>query len=145
MNYIPKTFLISAALMMGVNGFAVAADNKVDVGKSEYMNSCSSCHGADGKGGGPLLDVLKKSPTDLTTLAKKNNGVFPFDRVYATIDGRAMVKGHGDRDMPAWGNRYSVDATKAAEYYMDVPYDMEMYTHSRILALIDYLNRIQAK
>ncbi|KAF0163495.1 MAG: hypothetical protein FD157_3142 [Rhodocyclaceae bacterium] len=139
--------LVAAALMMGANGVAVAADKKVkvDLGKREYINSCVLCHGADGKGNGSVVELLKKKPTDLTTLSKKNSGVFPFDRVYAMVDGREMVMGHGDRDMPAWGNRYSTDATKAAEYYVDVPYDMEMYARSRILALIDYLNRIQAK
>jgi len=61
------------------------------------------------------------------------------------IDGREIVKGHGDRDMPAWGNRYSQDRAKAAEYYFDVPYDMDMYIRGRLLALVDYLNRIQSK
>lgn len=103
------------------------------------------CHGKDGKGTSAIVDLLKKSPTDLTVLAKKNNGVFPLDRVYAVIDGREAVKGHGDRDMPAWGDRYSRDSEKAAEYYMDVPYDAEMYARSRILPLIDYLHRIQVK
>lgn len=141
------TILIAAALVMGANGIVGAAEkkSKADYGKREYQNSCVLCHGADGKGGGSVLDLLKKTPSDLTALSRKNNGVFPFERVYAMIDGREMVKGHGDRDMPAWGNRYSSDTVKAAEYYVDVPYDMEMYARSRILALIDYLNRIQAK
>lgn len=140
--------LVAAALTVSLAGVASAADKKpkADVGKFEYENSCALCHGKDGKGGGAIVDLLKKAPTDLTTLSKKNNGVFPFERVYAVIDGREMIKAHGDRDMPAWGNRYSTDSMKAAEYYMDAPYyDMEMYTRSRILALIDYLNRIQAK
>jgi hypothetical protein len=44
--------------------------------------------------------------------------------------------------MPIWGRDYQV---KAAEYYMDVPYDAEAYVRTRILALVDYLNRLQAK
>lgn len=147
MKSISMRILLTAALMMGVNGIATAAERKakLDYGKREYQNSCVLCHGADGKGNGSVVELLKKKPADLTTLSRKNGGVFPFDRVYATIDGREMVLGHGDREMPAWGNRYSSDATKAAEYYVDVPYDMEMYARSRILALIDYLNRMQAK
>lgn len=139
--------LVAAALMVGVNGNAIAADKKgkTDLGKHEYQNSCVLCHGEDGKGNGSLVELLKKKPADLTILSKKNGGVFPFDRVYAMIDGREMVMAHGDRDMPAWGNRYSSDTVKAAEYYIDVPYDMEMYARSRILALIDYLHRIQVK
>ena len=139
--------LVISALMIGVCGFASAAEKtlKMDPGKIEYDNSCAFCHGKDGKGTGAINDLFKKAPADLTTLSKKNNGVFPFARVYAVVDGREVVKAHGDRDMPAWGNRYSGDSVKAAEYYMDVPYDAEMYARARILSLIDYLNRIQVK
>ncbi len=139
--------VITALIMLGASGFSSAAEKKpkADPGKIEYMNSCAFCHGADGKGSGPINDLLKKPPTDLTTLAKRNKGIFPFDRVAAMIDGREAVKAHGERDMPAWGGRYSSDSMKAAEYYMDVPYDAEMYARARILSLIDYLNRIQAK
>lgn len=148
MKHMHATVLaIAAVIMMGTGGFAAAAEKKLkaDPGKQEYENSCALCHGKDGKGTGAINDLLKKAPADLTTLAKKNKGVFPFDRVYAMVDGREIIRAHGDRDMPAWGNRYSSDSVKAAEYYMDVPYDAEMYARSRILALIDYLNRIQVK
>jgi mono/diheme cytochrome c family protein len=142
-----RVLTIAALIMIGTGGNTSAADKslKADPGKREYENSCALCHGKDGKGTGGINDLLKKAPTDLTTLAKKNNGVFPFDRVYAVVDGRVTVRAHGDRDMPAWGDRYSTDSAKAAEYYMDVPYDAEMYARSRIMALIDYLNRIQVK
>jgi len=147
MKYKHAKMLAIAALIMGVGGVASAAEKirKVDPGKIEFENSCALCHGKDGKGSGAINDLLKKSPGDLTTLAKRNNGVFPVQRVYALIDGREMLSGHGDRDMPAWGNRYSSDSVKAAEYYMDVPYDADMYARSRILSLIDYLNRMQVK
>jgi mono/diheme cytochrome c family protein len=134
--------------MMGVNGLAVAAEKekgKVDLGKQEYQNKCAICHGQSGKGDGGIIDLLKKAPSDLTVLSKKNGGVFPFDRVYAVIDGREVVKGHGDRDMPIWGKDYSTEKVRAAEHYFDVPYDMEMYVRARILSLIDYLNRLQSK
>ena len=149
MKHKPIMILIAAALMLGANGIAAAADKKpkADMGKYEYMNSCSLCHGTDGKNGSAINDLLKKVPPDLTTLSKRNNGIFPFDRVYAVIDGREPLLGHGERDMPAWGDRYmsSTESTKAAEYYMETPFDMGMYARSRILALIDFLNRIQIK
>lgn len=143
----PTVIAIAVLMMTGAGGFASAAEKtlKADLGKSEYINSCAFCHGKDGKGTGAINDLLKKSPTDLTTLSKKNNGVFPAARVSAVIDGREAVKAHGDRDMPAWGNRYTSDSIKAAEYYMDVPYDAEMFSRARILSLIDYLNRMQVK
>lgn len=142
-----KFLTIAALIAMGTGGFAAAADKqlKADLGKREYENSCALCHGKDGKGTGAINDLLKQRPTDLTTLAKRNKGVFPVDRLYAVIEGGETIAGHGDRDMPAWGNRYSSDSVKAAEYYMDVPYDGEMYARARILSLIDYLSRIQAK
>lgn len=142
-----KILTIAALIMMTTGAYASAAEPslKADLGRQEFENSCALCHGKDGKGTGAINDLLKKRPTNLTTLAKMNNGVFPFERVYAVIDGREMVRAHGDRDMPAWGNRYSSDTAKAAEYYRDVPYDAEMYTRARILSLIDYLNRIQVK
>lgn len=143
----PTVMAIVVLMMAGAVGLASAAEKtlKVDLGKVEYMNSCAFCHGKDGKGTGAINDLLKKTPTDLTTLSKKNNGVFPTARVNAVIDGREVVKAHGDRDMPAWGNRYASDSIKAAEYYMDVPYDADMYSRARILSLIDYLNRMQVK
>ena len=133
-------------LSMGSSGLAGAADKaKADPGKREYMNRCAVCHGASGKGDGGAIDVLKTAPTDLTTLSKKNGGVFPFDRVYSVIDGRTVVKGHGTRDMPIWGRDLSTETAKADEHFAGVPYDMEMYVRMRILALIDYMNRIQVK
>jgi len=119
---------------------ALAAD-KVDIGKREYESNCIACHGKDLKGGA-YVDFLKVTPPDLSQLSRKNGGVFPFDRVYGSIDGRQDVKGHGSRDMPIWGKDYQV---KAAEYYVDMNYDPEAFIRTRIFALIDYLNRMQAK
>ena len=138
------------ALAVIGGGSAIAADNKqmLDPGKREFLNSCAVCHGAKGKlegGEGAAVDFLKTTPTDLTTLSKRNGGVFPFERVYAVIDGRQAVKGHGSRDMPIWGDRYTQEKVKAAEHYVDMPYDMEMFARGLIIALIDYLHRLQAK
>ena len=90
--------------------------------------------------------LLKAAPPDLTMLAKGNGGKFPENRIAAMIDGRESVKAHGDRDMPAWGNRYNQDKIKAAEYYGDLPYkDLEMFIKNRISSLIEYLKGIQVK
>ncbi|MGB7772065.1 MAG: hypothetical protein WBL43_09525 [Pseudolabrys sp.] len=72
------------------------------------MSSCAPCHGADGKGKGPLsANKLKTKPADLTALAKKNNGVFPVSAVYEAIDGRNAIESHGAREMPIWGCRHT--------------------------------------
>ncbi|MDO9218314.1 MAG: c-type cytochrome [Lacisediminimonas sp.] len=127
--------------MTSILSFAQDKGQKVDFGKREFESNCASCHGKTGKGDGPLKEMLNKSPPDLTQLSKKNSGVFPMDRLYQVIDG-ANVPSHGSRDMPIWGRDYRV---QAGEYYMDVPYDPEAYVRTRILALLEYINRLQVK
>jgi hypothetical protein len=122
----------------------------IDVGEREYSYSCAVCHGADGKGKGPLSVELKSIPADLTVLAKKNDGVFPFNSAYEIIDGRRTVIAHGTRDMPIWGDRYMPDPSRAiiprpSENILSLFYDPEGLVQMRILAVIDYLNRIQEK
>jgi mono/diheme cytochrome c family protein len=144
--------LVVANLIVGFNVQSFAqqpAPQQPDIGKTEYQSSCASCHGVDGKGTGPVADALKTKPADLTTIAKQNNGVFPFGRIYDIIDGRLEVKSHGVRDMPIWGFRYSpapiAGFNSVAPYFLDPLYDREPVIRSRILAVIDYLYRIQVK
>jgi mono/diheme cytochrome c family protein len=134
-------WVVAAGLAcFALSAVAQQAAQRTDVGKREYDNNCAACHGRDGKGGGPYADLLKRSPPDLTLMAKGNGGVFPMARAYEVIEGAGP--GHGGRDMPIWGQDYSV---KAAEYYMDVPYDSAAYVRARLLALVEYLNRLQVK
>jgi hypothetical protein len=75
---------------------------------------------------------LKTRPTDLTVLAKNNNGVFPYNAVYEIIDGRnSTISSHGTREMPIWGYRFT--PPQAFRF------------KNRILAVIDYINRMQEK
>jgi mono/diheme cytochrome c family protein len=129
-----------AALCLSAS--AVAQAGKYDWGKREYLSHCSACHGETGKGDGPYRDFINKSPSDLTTLAKRNGGAFPIDRVYATIDGREVIKWHGTRDMPIWGADFVASATNQASVFY---YDPEVLARSRILILVDDLYRIQEK
>jgi len=128
------------AMFIG-SAFAQAKGQKVDFGKREYEANCASCHGLTGKGDGPVRDLLTKSPPDLTMETKNNGGVFPMERLYKVIEG-SEAAAHGGRDMPIWGRDYKI---QAAEYYMDSPYDPEAYVRARILALLEYINRLQAK
>jgi len=130
-----KWLIIAATVTVSVSGWA----QESDPGKTEFLSSCAPCHGADGKGNGPLSAVLKKAPPDLTVLAKKNNGVLPVATVDEIIDGRKSVAAHGSREMPVWGERF-----KRPFIYFS-PALVEASVHTRILALVDYLNRIQEK
>ena len=75
-------------------------------GKASYKIYCMNCHGVSGKGDGYLADSLKVKPTDLTAMAAKNGGEFPFDRAMRSVDGREQIRGHGMREMPVWGDAF---------------------------------------
>ena len=129
---------IAAVLSTG----AVLAQPTNDLGKNEYYAKCAVCHGLSGKGEGSFGEVLKVSMPDLTIIAKRNGGVFPVDRVKMVIDGRATPRAHGTSEMPIWGTRYSVEG---APRYDDFRYDPEGFVQTRVLALVDYLNRLQVR
>ncbi len=140
-SFLKTTLSASLVALTLLQGAASAQTSRGDLGKREFESNCASCHGANGKGGGFAVEWLRKSPTDLTTLTKRNGGVFPVSRMYEMIEG-ANVPSHGVRDMPVWGMDYRI---QAGEYYADVPYDSEVYVRGRILALIEYINRLQEK
>jgi len=141
--------LIIAGLTAGFAAAALAED--VDIGKGEFQSSCASCHGTDAKGKGPVSGLLKTPPADLTMLAKNNNGVFPADAIYKTIDGMKSVPAHGSRDMPIWGERFNPVVN--LPHYVDPSYwekagpdqNPEVVVRKRILSVVDYLSRIQQK
>ena len=142
-------WLMTAGLAAGIAGAAQAQD--VDVGKSEFQSSCASCHGADGKGYGPLREQLRVPPPDLTILARNNNGEFPAAALYQTIDGSKTVPAHGNREMPIWGERFnpiiSLPHSVDPSYWKLAGPDQspEVVVRKRISAVIDYLGRIQQK
>jgi len=137
-----KTTLAAMAFLCA-NGLAWGQQQSVDLGKREYDSNCAGCHGPTGKGDGTYLPYLTKTPTDLTTLAKANNGVFPYQKAYEIIDGRQTVAAHGPRDMPIWGADYLSQSPKDWDSVM--VFDRELYVRARIAALLDYLNRLQVK
>ena len=121
------------------NPYRVAAQEQVVLtsGKLEYQDYCAACHGPAGKGNGPMSELWKKPPADLTQLSKKNNGQYPFWRVYRTIDGREEVVAHGPRAMPVWGARFLMQEGGA-------PLD-EHTVLGRILALVYYVESLQER
>ena len=76
-------------------------------GELIYMRYCAACHGRSLKGDGPVASGLRNMPTDLTTLAAKNAGEFPYDKVAGSIDGRQTTRVHGTPDMPVWGEVFA--------------------------------------
>ncbi len=139
-----KTTLLSTLLLV-TTAFAhgpAFSQQRADFGKRQYDAACAVCHGAKGQGDGPYAGIVNTRIADLTTLAKRNAGMFPFQRVFEVIDGSQTMQAHGTRDMPIWGREYRLEAGSA---YFDTPYDPETYVRTRILALTEYVSRLQAK
>jgi mono/diheme cytochrome c family protein len=133
-----RALAIACALLQGS---LAMGQGMADFGKREYDANCASCHGLDGKGKGVLVDFLRKPPPDLTLLSVRNEGVFPLSRLYDAIEGGAIAS-HGTREMPVWGWEYRADARAS---FAESPYDSEAYVRARILALLEYVNRLQQR
>jgi len=74
-------------------------------GAAIYRDYCWSCHGPGARGNGPFTFALKMVPPDLTTLARRNGGVFPRDRIRRVVEGVGL-RSHGDREMPVYGSLF---------------------------------------
>lgn len=72
-------------------------------GRQMYANYCASCHGANGKGQGPVAIALKTQPTDLTVLSLNHGGKYPGRHVVTVLQFGTTLPAHGTADMPVWG------------------------------------------
>ena len=128
--------LVGSALLPVPPLFAQEAEI-VAAGKREFRHACALCHGIGGKGESVMttLNLLTIKPPDLTRVSKRNNGQFPFWRMYRIIDGREEVRGHGTQDMPIWGTVFiqQEDGNLAGE----------TRAIGRILEVVYYLQSIQ--
>jgi mono/diheme cytochrome c family protein len=116
-------WLILAELIIGHATFVWAEDS--ESGRSAYFSNCAPCHGVNARGHGFLNSLLKVPAPDLTTLAKRNRGVFPFAAVTEIVEGRTPSVAHGTRDVPVWGFAPSV--------------------RSQMPIIADFLSRLQVK
>jgi hypothetical protein len=130
--------ILATAGLVALASAAVAAGGggpQIYAGEVEFNRFCSTCHGTEGKGDGPIAHSLRRHPPDLTQLAKRNDGVFSAEKVSKIIDGRAPLAGHGGPDMPVWGNVF------AQSRESQNPEEVK----ARIDAIVKYLERIQEK
>ena len=103
-------------------------------GADLYQFYCAGCHGATARGG-PVRSLQHRPAPDLTSLARRNNGAFPRERVRSTITfgrtGSVQDGAHGSADMPVWGAVFrSLDPSDAL-------------TAIRIENLVKYLESLQ--
>jgi mono/diheme cytochrome c family protein len=128
---------VSSALLAILVCTASPSLADVAAGRGEYLAVCAGCHGVEGRGDGPLAEVLTIETPALTGLAAANGGEFPFLEVFLTIDGRGGVRAHGS-DMPVWGNRFSSEMM-----IFEYPETAQLIARGRVLSLVDYLVSIQ--
>jgi mono/diheme cytochrome c family protein len=91
---------------------------------------CAPCHGAAGRGDGSMAGQLRTMPPNLATLAARNGGAYPADRVRRIVED-AGPAAHGSREMPVWGpmlDRLNVGGTGGQD---------------RINAVVRYIREIQ--
>ena len=82
--------------------------SKANRGARMFRAYCASCHGETAQGDGEIAELLRVKPANLTEIAKRNDGKYDMDQVVKVIDGRTRVKGHGDSQMPIWGDAFQV-------------------------------------
>ncbi|MCU4653564.1 cytochrome c [Roseibacterium sp. SDUM158016] len=70
-------------------------------GRALYTDFCAVCHGESLQGDGPMAELLRVEPADLTQLMKE--GGFPVLDVAQRIDGRMQLRAHGG-EMPLFGS-----------------------------------------
>jgi len=137
-NLLPLTGLLFGALCAFGQSQPTIKEVKAPVsdptsGQAMYSSYCSACHGKAGKGDGPAAVALKKTPTDLTLLARKNGGKFPTLAVQNSIAGDPGTAAHGSKDMPVWGDVFrSLNSNNSI-------------TKMRISNLVTYIQSLQVK
>jgi mono/diheme cytochrome c family protein len=136
-----RTLAAAIIIVAAAGSMAVEAQQKPPqlildsmAGPDLYRFYCASCHGADGKGRGPVAAALKAVPADLTTIARRNGGRFPRARLTAFVSsGELAVAAHGSQGMPVWGPIFrGLDPS-------------EVRTTMRIDNLVVYIESIQEK
>jgi mono/diheme cytochrome c family protein len=133
-----KVVAFAALLLGALTPTAIGEEEKtrkaiLDIGREEFQESCSACHGADASGRGELANKLVKPPKDLTMIAENNGGTFPFWRVFDIIAGDTKVEDHDTSQMPLFSER--MRGQESAGVFPPAPL--------RVLALTHYLESIQ--
>jgi hypothetical protein len=148
-----RMIAVGLLLLSVISAAAIAGEKVSESAKADFSNYCASCHGVDGKGNGPLAPTLKIAPSDLTILAKKNKGHFPYTLVRKSIESTelGLARAHGPREMPVWGPVFSQEpegpvsgtVSGGGLYGVSAVQCIHLAARARILNIVDYIESIQ--
>ena len=130
------------AAVLAISTPAAAEEDASGDAERDFRAYCASCHGWNGDGNGPVADVLKVRPPDLTRIAARNGGTFPVDAVAQVIDGAGMPMAHGTTQMPVWGLWFTYQEVAETLHTGDKKPVAERVAE-RISGLVAYLQTIQ--
>ncbi len=109
-------------VVMGLVAFGTAhAESKeesIEKGAAHYRIFCINCHGEKADGHGPLADLMKIKPVDLTRLNQSpGNDLTILERVFRAVDGRHEVGDGKERKMPVFSDNLAVQTVyEVAEF-----------------------------
>jgi len=107
-------------------------------GPAMYGEYCAACHGNNGDGRGPAARAFKVPPADLTTLARRNEGKFPYDKFDLVTRFGTSTAAHpsanGSKAMPAW-----------EPLFASLPDETQGTIYQRISNLAHYVASLQKK
>jgi mono/diheme cytochrome c family protein len=105
-HLLPVIAVAVAALATGCAAQTRPGSAATIEGAGLYQQHCASCHGAAGRGDGPVAPLMAVAVPDLTRIAARRGGRFPEDEVARIIDGLSPLAAHGTRHMPVWGYEF---------------------------------------
>ncbi len=120
-----KTTLVAASLAVAAiltvsrpSGAAPGADQAtLERGQAHYLLFCANCHGVNGDGQGPLVRLLKVTPSNLTVL-RRLGGASVAERVLTAVDGGHQVAAEGHK-MPVFSDHLEVRTVREIGVYLD--------------------------
>lgn len=122
---------------LGLVGCQEVAMPEAQDGKALYAQNCAACHGASGRGDGPMARAMAKPPRDLTLISLRHGDTFPRAKVMSIVDGytRSEIDLPG---MPEFGDLLDGEL---------IPFDSGdgrmTPTPRKLVSLVAYLESIQ--
>ncbi len=127
-----KHFLIVITLF-----FVGSSLEAQSAGETLFVENCVSCHGATGRGDGPIAQKLNTAPPDLTKISARNDGVWPMLEVMSIIDGysRNILP---REDMPVFESFLDNEMVE-----FDTGNGVDVLVPSKLVEIVKYLEALQ--